>query len=444
MRDLTGQIQRALEEMAVLQRGQRVAVALSGGRDSVCLLHVMRHVAPNLGLTLSAVHVNHGLRQEAGADEAFCRSLCRRWQVPLTVYHVDTKARIRSSGESVEEAARVLRYEALERLPVSWVALAHHQADQAETLLLRLLRGSGLKGLGGMRAVRGRYIRPFLSISPAQLEAYEKEQGLTHVEDASNYDIALQRNRVRHQLLPLLQQFNPEAVRILAQTARLLQDDEDFIESCLPRAEAEEQTLSCSQLLSQPPAIQTRMLRRWLAAVGAGRDIQQVHIQQLLQLAKGSTGRAISLPKGLTIDKSYDILHVCKKVPCLETNGSWHNFETEILPIEQARRQMCAHASNCTQAVPALQEEKWIDADRIEHPPVWRTRRSGDYLIANGGRKKLRDFWIDEKVPRHLRDQIPLLADGSHIIWVYGYRLSDGVKISEHTQRVLHIYVQLQ
>ena len=163
-------------------------------------------------------------------------------------------------------------------------------------------------------------------------------------------------------------------------------------------------------------------------------DVQQVHIQQLLDLCQGQTGRRISLPKGLTAYRSYDILIIHKSVPCRSLQQGFPSFQMEYLPLHEAQKQW-----NDQKQIPALPEEKWLCADSFIQKPVWRTRKTGDYIVANGGRKKLKDFLIDAKVPKEKRDKLPLLADGSHVLWVFGYRISDAVKITESTQLVLHI-----
>lgn len=432
MEMLLEQTKKWMQQYAMVQNGQTVAAALSGGMDSVCLLHLLLRLQPEFGYRLTAVHVHHGLRKEADSDEAFCRALCSRWQIPLQVYRVDVSSRVKETGESVEEAARILRYRVLAQQGADRIALAHHQQDQAETVLLHLLRGSGLTGLCGMQAVRLPYIRPLLYAEKEQIRAYIQEHRLLHVEDASNADTAFRRNRIRHELLPMLQQaYNPEIVRALAQTAQRLQEEEAYLQSRTP--ELPEGGLPASWVMQYPVNIQKRLLRRWLAREGLKQDVQQVHLEQLLDLLQGPTGRRISLPKGLTVEKSYDILNICKSIPNDTAQLGGDCFWMERIPIAQARQQW-----NGREQVPALPEEKWLSADGLGEP-VWRTRQPGDYIVAAGGRKKLKEFLIDEKVPRALRGQIPLLADGSHVLWVYGYRISDGARITENTQQVLHV-----
>ena len=426
-------VKQMLQKHKMVQPGQSLTVALSGGIDSVCLLHVLCQLQPEMQYKLQAVHVHHGLRAEADEDESFCRQLCNRWQIPLTVCRVDVPQRVEQSGESIEEAARNLRYGAFQTLQTDRIALAHHQQDQAETLLLHLLRGSGLTGLCAMRPVRLPYVRPFLEISRGQIEAYAAQQKLPHAEDASNQDTAFRRNRIRHELLPLLaREYQPEIVKILAQTAGRLQEEEDYLEARPPCAEGPE--LSIQWLQGYPVNLQKRILRGWLADQGYDRDIAQVHVDQLLDLVQGQSGRRISLPKGLTVAKSYDILHICSSAACLQEKMQFPSFEMELLSLAEAMKQWNSH-----EQIPALPEEKWLDADALTQMPVWRTRRSGDYIMAAGGRKKLKEFMIDAKIPREQRERIPLLADGSHILWIYGYRISDGARLNDQTQRVLHV-----
>lgn len=430
-------VDKALRSRDMLQAGQTVAVALSGGRDSVCLLHVLRRLAKEFPFQLMAVHVHHGLREEADTDETFCKTLCEEWEIPMQVVRVDVLQRVQQTGESVEEAARELRYGVMAKLIESGqaqrIALAHHQKDQAETVLLHLLRGSGLTGLGGMKAVRLPYIRPMLDISTEEIDVYIKDNQLVYTEDASNQDTVYRRNKIRHELLPLLQQeYNPEIVKALAQMAEQLQAEEAYLEQQTPEEASERLTISW--LLGYPDNLQKRILRKWLRQQGLVQDVQQVHIQQILDLCRGRTGRRISLPKGLTVYRSYDILIIHKSVPCRSKQQGFPSFQMEYLPLIEAQKQW-----DRPMQVPDLPEEKWLCADSFAQKPVWRTRRAGDYIVANGGHKKLKEFLIDAKVPREERDTLPLLADGAHVIWVYGYRISDAVKITENTQQVLHI-----
>ena len=303
-------VEKQLQQM--LLPGQRAAVALSGGRDSVCLLHMVRGLAHQLSIELMAVHVHHGLRAEADEDEAFCRCPCQKWGIELIVERVNVPQRVQETGETVEEAARMLRYQVFEELVKSGqtdrILLAHHQQDQAETVLLHLLRGSGLTGLCGMKAQRLPYVRPMLEVLKAKIDGYIQEYHLPFVEDASNQDTVYRRNHIRHRLLPLLEQeYNPEIVTALSRMAELLQEEEAFLEEQMPQVPMEGQ-LSVSWLLQYPVNLQRRILRKWLRQNGLKTDVQQVHLQQLMELAQGATGRRISLPKGLTVQKSYDIL----------------------------------------------------------------------------------------------------------------------------------------
>lgn len=429
-------VEKNLRQQEMVQPGQTVAAALSGGRDSVCMLHVLHRLSGKLSFNLVAVHVHHGLREEADADEAFCRQLCENLGIRLLIRRVDTPGRVKETGETVEEAARNLRYAVFEELVKTGtarrIALAHHQQDQAETVLLHLLRGSGLTGLCGMKAKRLPYIRPLLEATADEIDRYLKENHLFHVEDASNCDTAYRRNHIRHQLLPLLkQEYNPEIVKALAQMATHLQEEEAYLEQQTPEVS---EKISVGWLLEYPVNLQRRILRKWLRKQGLVQDVQQVHIEQLLELARGQTGRRISLPKGLTAQKSYDILVIHRSVPCPALAQGFPSFQMEFMTLAQAMKQW-----DSPEKVPALPEEKWLSADALSEKPEWRTRRSGDYIVAAGGHKKLKDFLIDEKVPREERDRLPILADGAHVLWVFGHRISDDVKITENTQQVLHV-----
>ena len=422
--------------------GDRVTVALSGGADSVCLFHLLRQME---GIQLSAVHVHHGIRETADRDEAFVISLCKAYDVPLTVRHVDVPTEASTLGTGLEETARRLRYEVFESLDTDHIALAHHCRDQAETLLLNLCRGSGLTGLAGMPAVRGRYIRPLLKTEPEQIRAYLAEQGFPWVEDETNEDPAYRRNYLRREILPRLEQnVNAQAVRHMADAAALLQEDLAVLEQMAVRALDEARTeegLSVKILSEMPKALQHRVWKQFFETLGVRQDLAQIHYEQLDQLLTGESGCRVDLPHGISLERSYDTILRWNdpeeikafRIPQVPWHGRIDRFALELDVSFVENVKFSGFSENLY--------TKTFDYDTIKDTLVLRTRMPGDYLTMAGGRKKLKEYMIDEKIPRHLRDQVPLLADGNHILWVIGHRMSDGCKLSEHTKRAVQVSV---
>lgn len=431
-----------MREQHMFQPAERITVALSGGADSVCLFHLLRQIEE---VQLSAIHVHHGIRATADRDEAFVRNLCQRYQVPLAVCHVRVPEEAARRKAGLEETARSLRYEAFEALDTDHIALAHHSMDQAETMLLHLCRGAGLNGLSGMLPVRGRYIRPLLKTEPEQIRAYLTEHGYTWVEDETNQDPAYRRNFIRSQILPqLAEHVNPQTVRHMAQTASWLQEDRMLLDQMAAQALEQNRSgeaLSVSGLTELPKALRRRVFLLYLAELGLEQDLGQEHFAQMDALLDSESGSRIDLPRDVQLERSYDTIRPWsapeQAESCVIAEVPWHGridrfaLEVDVSFVENVK-------------FDGFSEKKYtktFDYDTIKDTLVLRTRRAGDYLTMAGGRKTLKAYMIDEKIPRYMRDQVPLLADGSHILWVIGHRMSDGCKLSEHTKRAVQVSV---
>lgn len=300
----------------MLERGDRVAVGISGGPDSVALAEVMRRVAPRYQLTLHWAHLHHGLRgRAADLDERLVRSLADRWGVPLTVEHVDTRAR-RRSGQSLEEVARDLRYDFFRRLAVthrlSKVAVGHHQDDQAETVLMRILRGAGTEGLGGMAPVHTRkeyaVIRPLMGVTRKEIAGWLRQAHLPSREDVSNRRTDVFRNRIRHRVLPMLVHEQPAVVGQLGQLAEVARADEEWMERLTERlgkrlwkhVGSRAVAIRVSVLIRQPVAVQRRLIRWGLARVhGSLRGVGFPHVEAVRMGYRDTAPRTIQLPQGL-------------------------------------------------------------------------------------------------------------------------------------------------
>jgi tRNA(Ile)-lysidine synthase len=310
MTSLQAAVRRSLREFGVPAPGQTVVAALSGGPDSVALLHALHSAAPRMGFRVVAAHLDHGLRPASGADAAFCRNLAEGLGVSVHMGSADVRGRARRERAGLEDAARAERYSFLRQ--VAWkegasaIALGHTRDDQAETLLLRLLRGAGSAGLGAMRPKRGDLIRPLLRISRADVLAHLAAHGLDWREDPSNADLSLRRNRVRHELLPYLEaRVNPSARRTLARTAAILADEAAWFAGeaarllpSLSRPVAGGITLDRPALRGVPTALARHVLRRALRDAGGLRGVSALHIERLLQLAvsEGGARRRLPLP----------------------------------------------------------------------------------------------------------------------------------------------------
>mgnify|MGYP000913712525 FL=1 len=289
-----------LKEQALLSPGDRVIAAVSGGADSVAMLFALYLLRDELGITLEAAHFNHHLRgAESDRDEAFVTDFCGRYDIPL---HLGS-GRIVPGKKGLEAAARDARYAFLRRLPGK-VATAHTADDNAETVLMRLIRGTGLKGLGAIAPVSGNVIRPMLTVTRDDVEAFLEEYALPHVEDSSNGTDDFLRNRIRHGILPLMRAENPRIGENLSAMALLLRQDEACLQAMIP----EEQVPDVSRLKAMEPALRRRALERFLKAQGV-REPEQIHILQAEQLLyHWSPSAAMQFPGGVTIGRQYDRL----------------------------------------------------------------------------------------------------------------------------------------
>lgn len=390
-----------LKEQALLSPGDKVIAAVSGGADSVAMLFALYLLRDELGITLEAAHFNHHLRgAESDRDEAFVTDFCGRYCIPL---HLGS-GRIVSGKKGLEAAARDARYAFLRSLPGK-VATAHTADDNAETVLMRLIRGTGLKGLGAIAPVSGNVIRPMLTVTRDDVEAFLEEYALPHVEDSSNAEDDFLRNRIRHGILPLMRAENPRIGENLSAMALLLRQDEACLQAMIP----EEQMPDVSRLKAMEPALRRRTLERFLKAQGV-REPEQIHILQAEQLLyHWSPSAAMQFPGGVTIGRQYDRLVRLECAPELPETRLSVPGETCI----GGKRFVSEYATD-------LEERP----DSVLVCPVGaltvRSRRSGDTMRLPGGTRSLKKMYIDRKIPASRRAAVPVLADDRGVLAVFG------------------------
>ncbi len=441
--DLTRRVQAAMMALEPCWPGKRVIAGVSGGADSVALLCCLHALAPALGYGLYAAHLHHGIRG-AAADEdlAFVAELCQRLEVPLYQERLDVPAM--AKGGSLETAARDARYgffqRALTAFSGDYVALAHHQQDQGETLLMHLFRGSGLKGLCGMAPRRGPYIRPLLGLRRQELEAYLRSLGQPWRTDATNLlPDGGTRNRIRLVLLPYVAQYiNPEVDQALARTAASLAQDEAYLMD-QSRAALEEARrwggFDRHRLAGLPPALRNRALLLALEEAGVCQDISQNHVDMLCALLEGDTGKHLDLP-GVQADIQYDLLRLRpahqEDIPDFCVPLAFQGATHTPLGTFYAQAYQGPMVKDPYVAI--------LDADKLSPGLVVRRRKPGDtfFPIGGPGRKKLKDFFIDRKTPRPLREG-PILFCGQDALFIPGYGIGDGVKVDGHTRRMLRL-----
>ncbi|MDC4203631.1 MAG: tRNA lysidine(34) synthetase TilS [Candidatus Manganitrophus sp.] len=440
-------------------------VGVSGGADSVCLLHLLRQLSSRRHLTLHVAHLNHGFRTEAAQEADFVQRLCDGWKIPATLSSLPVPRICKERHLSKQEGAREVRYAFLKEVAgatgARWIALGHTADDQAETFLMRLLRGSGSQGLGAIPRMRdGMIIRPLLSISRKQIVDELSREEIPFIEDPSNRQEIYLRNRVRHRLLPLLEEYNPKVKQTFFRETELLQEENDFLtrytEELIPQLGIEKKkgmvSFDVERLQSLHPALQRRMVRWSLDQLHPGlKGIGFQHIETvLLKALTGQTGKTYPLPHQLWAEKGYTRLFLRKRDSKENQKGaSRQSSRPEIilspsanpidLPEWGLRLTVSLHRDR--ERLPAFSTcAASFDFDRISNPLTLRRWRAGDYFVPTGmggKHKKLQDLFVDAKVPKSQRASIPLLTCPEGILWVVGLRIDDRFRATEKSKKVL-------
>ncbi len=399
-------------------RGKRVCVALSGGADSVCLLHCFRAGAEAHGIVLSAIHVEHGIRgEESLRDMAFCETLCKKWGVPLKIVRVDVPALIEENGGgNVESVARLARLNAfrgvIDRGEADLVATAHHRNDVVETILFRLARGTSP---AGMKAIQNFpcLVRPLLNVSRDEILEYVRENSLPYVEDSTNADEAYTRNFIRRTVLPAFEKIHGNAQEHLARFAAQCAQDDEYL-TALAKKEIK-YIGEHGDMLIPADLPEPLFMRACFLCMGAKTDYTSANLEEISKLRTLQTGKKVCLPGGKTAAREY---------------GNIVFYYENVEPIAERPFQ---------EDVFVLSPRLGLRADLDAFPAgcVVRSRREGDFIVPCGGRKKtLKKFLTDRKISARLGRRLTLVASGQEILVVKGVEISDKVKVTEKTKRV--------
>ncbi len=480
-------IRETIEREGLIKADELVVAGVSGGADSICLLSVLLELAGRLGIRTAAVHVHHRIRgAEADRDEAFVRKFCAGRGVPLLVYHRNVPELAKERGISLEEAGREVRYacfeEALRELSGDRLAVAHNRDDNAETVLFRLFRGSGLRGLSGMdfkaplpclektafgagSSLEGGgssvLIRPLLEISRKEIEAYLLEREIPFCRDSTNASEEYGRNRIRLRILPEAGKINEEAAANIVRAAGMLKEAGRWMEREAAawldgQAAFEEEgpvvRLPGGALAALEPAMSGLVLRSALERLTGGvKDVTKQHTDSILELTKKGTGRRISLPGGVTARNEYGTLILsggqAGQFPEPEDRMEERFlFPEEIWKEEELfgkRFRYRRVRRKPGQKIPENRYTKWFACDKIKGNLSLRGRRPGDWFqaFAAGGRQTVKAYMVNEKIPPDVRGRIPLLAEGSHVLWIAGRRASEAYRVTEECGWVLEVTV---
>ncbi|HOZ61585.1 MAG TPA: tRNA lysidine(34) synthetase TilS [Smithellaceae bacterium] len=452
-------VKNTIQKQGLVYPGEKIIVALSGGPDSVALLDVLAQIAPQMNLQLIVGHFNHGLRgSESDEDEKYCRRLAEKYRLPFFGGKMDRTKRLK--GESPEDFYRRQRYIFLDGVARSnqaqKIAFGHNLQDQAQTILLRLVRGSSPEGLKGIPPVReNRFIRPLIDVSRGQIIEYLNSRHIPYRKDSSNENRRFLRNRIREDLVPLLKrEFNPRIEENLARTAQVLRREDDFIKGFVSEAIespfiSREQggfCLNVDYVRSLHPAVRGRLLKVILDEMYSGpKGLSYVHInclEEMIQLKK--SGKMIHLPGRIKARLEYGRLILAKQdlnakkleyAYPITTEGSFYIREKGVnVCLQKVSRDYIDYKAK---------NKVYMDLAALQPPLLLRNRRKGDWFepMGAGGRKKLKDFFIDQKVPRTQRDDIMLIVDAVSVVWVEKMRLSERVKITDQTKSVLEVRI---
>ena len=394
---------KQLRQFAMLREGDRVNCAVSGGADSMALLWGMYLLKDKLNINLSAVHFNHCLRgAESDADEAFVREFCDRFEIPLVV----GKGCITPGKKGLEAAARDARYAFFTTLSGK-IATAHTADDNAETMLMHLIRGTGLKGLGGIAPVNGAIIRPMLHITRQQVLAFLEEYHIPYREDSSNRTDDFLRNRLRHHVLPLLRAENPKIAENLSATAARLREDEAVLSNLAQYQELPD----VETLRNMPPALRSRVLENFLKQCGASEpNATHISLAEALVFSENPSARAV-FPGGVTLSRRYDRLEHLQALPPLETI----QLPTEgVVNLPELGLQIIIAPAE------SIQNTESIFTVTPTGVLSLRCRREGDSIRLSGGTKSVKKLFADRKIPAAQRQRIPILADDAGILGIYG------------------------
>lgn len=452
-------IEAYMKQHQMVTENDVIIAGVSGGADSVCLFLVLEEYCKKKNAQLVVVHMNHGLRKEAVKDAEYVQRLCEEFGVPFHLYEKDIARMAKERGIGAEEAGRYARYKAFFETLKQYggkgkIAVAHHKNDRAETVLFHLFRGSNLTGLTGISPVRDNVIRPLLCVEREEIEDYLKEKGRSFCIDSSNAENTYTRNKIRNVILPYAENeicenasaHIAEAAEELGKIRNYIDEQTDLAENRVLALQENEVCIRVEEIIKYHEVIRKQLILRALEYMVPGRkDIGAVHVNDILSLFGKQSGKQIHLPYELIAENQYGQVVIRKRknldhtdkdsiafpIPGRVRIGPDKVMEIQVFLVDKGRE------------IPRKTYTKWFDYDKIKCYPMIRHRRTGDYLIIseNGNHKSIKEYFIEEKIPREERDKMLLLAEGNHVLWVIGKRISEYYKVTEKTKTILQVNI---
>lgn len=463
-------IRDTIQKHGLISENSKALAAVSGGADSVCLLFILKSIAEEFKFSLEAVHVNHQLRgTESDEDEKYVRSLCDVLGIKLHVFSLNIKQISQSKRMSLEEAGREARYEVFRQLAkkigADVICVAHNRNDQAETVLLNIIRGTGLEGLKGMDYRNGLIVRPLLDIPRTAIEQFCQSKGLKPRVDSSNLDTAYTRNKIRLRLLPFIEDLTGrDAVPAIARMSKLLSSDNEYLKICAEEgfeklliekdpALVKINSVSAAELHQ---ALLSRVIRRCISELaGSLKGIEQKHIFEIMDFMQtGQTGSEIHLPHGIRVRKSYgELMFVLEREYSKFESDLVIPGKTEIYPLglsveatiinKESEEGIAGERAKLYYKENKDSRVQYFDYDLLRTGIRIRNRKNGDRITPRGmkGTKKLKDYFIDRKIPRHERNEILLIAKGIEVVWAVGFETNEKYKVMDSTCNILKLQI---
>ncbi len=463
MKIITEKVKKFINNEGLLQSGDSCLVALSGGADSVALLKILYELKKEYNLRLYSMHIHHGIRdEEAHRDAKFASELSESFGIECIIKYVNVPDYAKLNRLSIEEAARILRYEELQKqakLKNAKIATAHHLDDKAETFIMNLCRGSGLKGLGSIRAERENIIRPLLALSKKEILDYIEKESLDYVTDSTNLEDIYTRNYIRHKVIPCMEKLNVCSQKHISAAGDEIYEAYKYIKDIAKeklekisvyryegKITAKESLKSSDRNFSigiekeafdrEADIIKNYMIYTAFEGMVKGlKDVSNINIKDITALTKKTTGKQIHLPHNIIAYTGYKYLWLENK---LLQKKALKRLDSKPLEIDN----LCSiEIFNCDKNFipPNLKYTKYFDADKLKSDIKLRYRQAGDYISIKSGKKSLKSFMTDEKIPAAKRDEVKLIACDSHVLWVIGYRISEYYKINKDTRNILKI-----
>lgn len=462
-----GKIKNTIKEKSLIDKGDHIVIGVSGGPDSICLLHALYSISDELDISLHAVHINHCLRgEEADKDQIYTERFCENLGIPCHVFIYDINKMAADQGLTTEEMGRNARYEAFEKVRKEImttgkksvkIAVAQNQNDQAETLLMRIIRGTGTDGLAAIEYKRDdEVIRPLLDVSREEIEEYCRKNNLEARIDKTNYEPMYTRNKIRLELIPYLKdQYNESIIDVLSRLSQIVAEDKDFIYSHVDETIQRICTRSRDKVYRNEyknlhPAIGKRVISSIFKEMGLIQDISAVHLINGDKLIReGNTGDQIDFPRGYLLRISYDMAEFIDS-NSIDNEKSLEfcypikiEGKTEISELNAVLKTRILEAEKLDRIIKGDPYSSYLDISDISRRGdlVIRSRRPGDFITPFGmaGTKKIQDFFVDEKIKRVDRDSIPLVCLGSEVLWVIGKRINEKYRVKDSTKEILHL-----